>query len=375
MVTIPAWKRDNKSMKTLSDDTSFPLPRKTRPIVVIGAGGIVKDAHLPAYRLAGFDVAGIYDINVMKAKDLAESFAIPQVYHDELQMLANAPSDAVFDLAVPGHAISDLLQKLPDHSAVLIQKPMGENYAQAKQILKIARDKNLIAGVNFQLRYAPFIRTARELIKRGLIGELWDIEVNINVYTPWELWDFLFGAPRVEILYHSIHYIDLIRSFLGNPLGLYAKTRKHPHKEKLASVRSNIVMDYGDTAGANISTNHCHNFGNRHQQAYIKLEGTKGAIIMQIGLLLNYPKGLSDKFEYVVNEEGKKPEWKTVEIEGSWFPHAFIGPMAEIMRAADGVIPSPDNSVEDCIFTMACVEAAYESSENGEWSQVMTGQL
>lgn len=361
-------------MKALFNDTSLSLPQNTMPIIVIGAGGIVKDAHLPAYRLAGFDVAGIYDVNVAKAKDVAKRFALPQVYDDEQQMLENAPSNAVFDLAVPGHAILDVLRKLPDRSAVLIQKPMGENYGQAKEILKVARDKNLVAGVNFQLRYAPFIRTARELIKKGLIGELWDIEVNINVYTPWELWDFLFDAPRVEILYHSIHYIDLIRSFLGNPLGLYAKTRKHPDKEKLASVRSNIIMDYGETSGANISTNHCHNFGSRHQQSYIKLEGTKGAIKIQVGLLLNYPEGLPDKFEYVLNEEGKKPEWKTMEIEGSWFPHAFIGPMAEIMAAADGLISSPDNSVEDCIFTMACVEAAYESSKNGGWTEFLTGE-
>ncbi len=54
------------------------------------------------------------------------------------------------------------------------------------------------------------------MIGKGTIGELCDIEVNINVYTPWDLWDFLFEASRVEILYHSIHYIDLIRSFLGN---------------------------------------------------------------------------------------------------------------------------------------------------------------
>jgi hypothetical protein len=35
------------------------------------------------------------------------------------------------------------------------------------------------------------------------------------------------------------------------------------------------------------------------------------------------------------------------------------------MKAMDGVIDKPNNSVEDCIHTMACVEAAYESSEKG----------
>lgn len=362
-------------MKATFNRISESSPGKTRPIILIGAGGIAKDAHLPAYRLGGFNVAGIYDIDGAKAKHLAKKFSIPEVYQDEAHMLAEAPADAVFDLAVPGHAILDILPKLPDRSAVLIQKPMGENYDQARQILNTARGKQLIAGVNFQLRYAPYIRVAREMIQKGMIGKLWDIEVNINVYTPWELWDFLFGAPRVEILYHSIHYVDLVRSFLGNPSGIYAKTRKHPLKEKLTSVRSNIIMDYGDSAGASISTNHCHNFGDRHQQAYIKFEGTKGAIKINIGLLLNYPEGQQDKFEYVINAQGGKPEWKTMPIEGSWFPQAFIGSMAEVMNAAVGSVAVPDNSVEDCIFTMACVEAAYVSSHSGERAKLITSHL
>ena len=341
------------------------LPQSKRPIIIIGAGGIVNNAHLPAYKLAGFNVAGLYDIDIGKARDTAEKFALPVVYENVEQMLSNAPSDIVFDMAVPPGAIVGLLQKLPAHSAVLIQKPMGENYEQAKQILQLTRDKKMIAGVNFQLRYAPFINVAREMIRQETIGELCDIEVNINVNTPWALWDFLYGANRIEILYHSIHYIDLIRSFLGNPSGMYAKTTTHPQMRELASVRSNIIMDYGNMIRANILTNHCHQFGLHNQQSYIKFEGTKGAIKIKLGVLLNYPLGVPDIFEYVIIEEGKECKWKTMNISGSWFPHAFIGSMSEVMKAAEGSISSPDNSVEDCIYTMACVEAAYHSSVKG----------
>ncbi len=39
--------------------TTPRLPERTFPIAIIGTGGIVKDAHLPAYRKAGFPVWGI----------------------------------------------------------------------------------------------------------------------------------------------------------------------------------------------------------------------------------------------------------------------------------------------------------------------------
>jgi predicted dehydrogenase len=268
-------------------------------------------------------------------------------------------------VAVPGSAILKVLEYLPAGSAVLMQKPMGCNYEEAKAILQYARDKQLVAGVNFQLRYAPFIKAARKLIQQGVLGQLCDIEINVNVFTPWHLWTFLHESPRVEILYHSIHYIDLVRSFLGNPVGVYAKTVKHPDMDKLASVRSNIIMDYGDMIRASILTNHCHLFGLTNQQSYIKLEGTKGAVKMNLGVLINYPHGVADTFEYITLTGNAPAEWKSLEIEGSWFPHAFIGSMEQVMQAAAKQIPKPDNSVEDCIDTMACVEAAYLSSERG----------
>jgi predicted dehydrogenase len=335
------------------------------PIYIIGAGGIVNSAHLPAYKIAGFNVQGIYDIDNAKAIATAANFNVPHIFTSVASMITHAPANAVYDVAVPGSETITLLNQLPIGATVLLQKPMGENYAEAKQILQITRDKKMLAGINFQLRYAPYILAVKQLINKNALGQLNDIEINVNVYTPWHIWDFLQSAPRVEILYHSIHYIDLVRHLLGNPQSVYAKTTKHPAMPQLASVRSNIIMDYGDMIRANILTNHCHNYGIPKQQSYIKIEGSKGAVLINFGALINYPRGAADSFEYILLEPGKEAQWQQMQIEGSWFPHAFMGSMNEMLLAADGKIAQPDNSVEDCIYTMACVEAAYKSSEGG----------
>ncbi len=334
-------------------------------IVLIGAGGIVNDAHLPAYRLAGFDVAGIFDLDEKKAQLTAQRFSIPLVYKNLQQATEISTPRTVFDIAVPADRLLPVLEQLPGGSTVLMQKPMGENLDQAQEILRLVRARKITAGVNFQLRYAPCVAMAREMIAAGSIGDVCDMEVNVNVYTPWHLWDFLFAAPRVEILYHSIHYIDLVRSFLGNPSGVYAKTVKHPQMAALASVRSSIILDYGDSVRANILTNHCNRFGVEQQQSYIRFEGTRGVIKIQLGALLNYPAGGVDTFDYIILEEGGSPQWQCRPVEGAWFPHAFIGSMREMLKAADNAGYLPDNTVEDGIHTMACVEAAYASSLGG----------
>ena len=110
------------------------------PIVIIGAGVIVNDAHLPAYQLAGFDVAGIYDVDKDKAHATALKFNIPLVFDSMEDIVRLNLSPVVYDVAVPGSAIRKVLDYLPAGSSVLIQKPMGDDYQEAKAILQYARD-------------------------------------------------------------------------------------------------------------------------------------------------------------------------------------------------------------------------------------------
>lgn len=341
------------------------LPEHPRPIVSIGAGGIVRDAHYPAYQKVGFSVAGVYDLDAKRAAEMAANFGVPKVYASLQEAVGSAPPDAVFDVAVPASAILDILPHIPDGRGVLIQKPMGENLSDARKILDICHSKKLIAAVNFQLRYAPYVLAARSLIAQGAIGDVHDMEVRVMVYTPWQMWSFMYGIPRVEILYHSVHYLDLIRSFLGEPNGIYAKTLRHPKQAKLASTRTTMILDYGDTLRANISVNHGHEYGLRHQESYVKWEGTRGAIKATLGLLMNYPKGEPDSFEYCVLEPDKEPTWESVPLSGSWFPDAFIGTMSSLMRFMEGSSDMLPTSVDDAYKTMALVEAAYQSSESG----------
>jgi len=342
------------------------LPANPLPIVSIGLGGIVHDAHYPAYKMAGFEVVGGFDINAERAAMMRDKFNIPRLYDSLSQTIALAPEDAIFDIAVPGSAIANILREIPRGRAVLIQKPMGEDFAGAQEILNICRERGLVAAINFQLRFAPFIIAARDMIERDMLGELYDMEFRVQCNTPWHLWPFVFPLPRCEILYHSIHYVDLVRSFCGSPRSVYAKTLSHPSAPDLrGGARSMVIMDYGENPRVNVMTNHSHVYGAEKQQSYVKFEGSKGAIQIRAGLNMNYPDGVPDRFEYILLEEGGDSNWRTLDISGSWFPEAFIGTMASLMRYTNDETDSLPTSVEDAILTMATVEAAYQSSERG----------
>lgn len=335
---------------------SWPMPAQSRSVVIIGAGGIVRDAHLPAYRKGGFPVAGLYDLDFARADSLAREWQVPAFR--ALEQTAAIP-DAVFDLATPPGAHLAVLGALPDGVTVLIQKPMGRDLAEAGAIVGLCRRKRLIAAVNFQLRFAPMMLALRDAVRRGLLGRLIDLEVHLNLVTPWHLFPFLRGLERVEIAVHSIHYLDLMRAFLGNPAGVHAHTLGHPASE-LAQTRTAAILRFGADVRCCLSINHDHAFGRRFQDASIRFEGTEGAAVAKLGLLLNYPAGEPD--ELWISAERGKESWQEVPLAGGWFPDAFIGRMASLQRAASGEDEQLEGSVEDAWHTMALVEAAFRSS-------------
>ena len=337
-----------------------PRPKSPRPIVVLGAGGIVRAAHLPAYAKAGFPVIAIADSVSGKAAELATERGIKRSFESAADAVRFAPADAVFDLAVPASQIMTVLPLLSKGAAVLIQKPMGETLEEARSIRELCRQRGLTAAVNFQLRYAPNHLGAMALAKAGLLGELHDIEVQVRTYTPWQLWSFLAKAPRLEILYHSIHYLDLIRSWLGNPLGVYAKTVRNPQCAELAATKTSMVLDYGESKRVFVVTNHGHDFGAETQCSFVQWEGTGGAIRMEMGVNLDYPKGKPDTLSYA--ERGSGAGWQNVPVKGNWFPDAFVGSMGALQAYVEGSVDELPIGFESAYETMALVEAAYRSS-------------
>jgi predicted dehydrogenase len=105
---------------------SWPLPSSPKPIVIIGAGGIVNNAHMPAYRKANFDVLGVYDIDQQTVQNTAKKWGL-NVYSSLNEAITDAGKfNAVFDLATPPSATQGILKQIPVGNTVLIQKPMGQ---------------------------------------------------------------------------------------------------------------------------------------------------------------------------------------------------------------------------------------------------------
>jgi len=335
----------------------WPAPRAPKPIVIIGAGGIVRDAHLQAYAKAGLKVGAVTDLDAARAADLARDFAIPQVFASVAETVKACATGVIYDIAVPPDAILRILPELPDGAAVLLQKPMGADLAQARAIRQLCREKGLKAAVNFQLRFSPMMMAARQAVAGGLIGEPLEIEVHLNIFTPWHLFPFLLPMPRVELLAHSIHYLDSIRAIFGTPKGVFARSLPDPRAPGLAQTRSSVLLDYGDQRRGVMSINHNHQGGRQFQSAWFRIEGTEGVLMVKLGVCFDYPNGEADELWFCPNGG----EWRQVPLTGGWFIEAFMGPMRNLQRFDAGEDAQLFSGVEDAFHSMALVEACFDA--------------
>jgi predicted dehydrogenase len=103
--------------------------------------------------------------------------------------------------------------------------------------------------------------------------------------------------------------------------------------------------------------NHTHQQDERHRESMLKVEGTKGAALLTLGVNLDYPSGPPDRLEVALGRS-----WEAVALRGSWFTEAFEGPMSNLQRFVAGEDAALVSPVADAIKTMAVVEACYASS-------------
>ena len=330
-------------------------------IGMIGSGQIVNQAHLPAYRKAGFRVLAITDIDPAAANETAARFGIPRVC-SSVDELLNEPEIAIVDIAVPAKHNPELAKKaFAAGKHVLVQKPMAETVADGIGMVEAARQYRRKLAVNQQMRWSPAVRAASDLMRRGLLGELCECSIDVRIRTRWDLWPWLSEHPYPEIYYHTIHYVDTVRAWLGDPVQVYASLARHPDTTYKGPTRNYMIFVYPGDLRTTFLVNHHTAAPNDNWRAEFWIEGTAARCEGSMGLLLNYPAGRSDVLRFAHREliPGGSLE---MELEGRWFPDAFIGPMSSLMKAI-GNDTEPETSGEEVLGTLRVLEAIRKSHE------------
>jgi predicted dehydrogenase len=319
-------------------------PRSDYGIGIVGCGGIVNYAHLPAYKAHSLNIIACHDQNFAAARATAERHQIPEVYETLDELLADERI-AIVDIAVPAweqRAIAERALAAGKH--LLCQKPLAEELADARAIVEAGRRAGRSVAVNQQMRWSAGIAAAKDLITKGIIGTPTDAQIQVSTTTPWHMWPWLRDAPRLEVMYHSIHYLDSLRHLLGNPEWVTSRHTRYPGQAERAETKTVTVLDYASGLQAFVAVNHHDESGDTY--ATYRVLGTEGVLRGTIGLLYNYPEGRPDTLQ--VHATKLAPGiWLDFKLEGLWIPDAFIGPMASLMDSLQSGRPPITDAVDN----------------------------
>ncbi len=333
------------------------LPPKTDyGIAFVGCGGIVNYGHIPAYKASGFHMIGGFDQNREAAEKTVSDHGLAKVYSSLDELLSDTEVQIVDIAVVPWEQRKIVEKTIAAGKHLLCQKPFSDHYADALAMTEAAEKAGLKIAVHQQFRWGAIIQATRTILQQGWLGHLLDVQVQVSIQTPWDMWPWLASRPRLEVLYHSIHYLDALRYLFSDPQLVTSRHAKHPAQRSNGETKTVTVWDY--PGGLQITTSVCHFDWSPGQYSLFRVLGTDGVIEGTIGTNYDYPDGRSDTIRFTSREHAELNFSAT--LPGKWIPDAFYGPMASLMEAikTDG---EPLTSAQDNLGTLRVVEASYRS--------------
>jgi predicted dehydrogenase len=339
--------------------------RRDVGIGVVGAGFIVRDCHLVAYAQAGFNVVGLVSRTRSTAEEVARLRGVPRVF-DTLDQLLDCSEVEVIDIAVPPSSQPGIISRIAERPGsvrgVLAQKPLAMSFPEAKSAVEACSRAGLRLQVNQNMRYDHSVRALRTLLDRGTLGEPVLATIEMRAIPHWMPW--AQGERSLSSYIMSIHHLDTFRYWLGNPVRVLASTRPDPRTRFEHADGINLyILEFSTGARAaawdDVWAGPAREGSGAEISIRWRFEGTHGLALGSIGWP-GWPNRVPSTIDYSTTQDGgawHRPRWPE-----AWFPDAFCGPMAGLLRALE-TDSEPKISGRDNLNTIALCEAVLQGGK------------
>jgi len=154
-----------------------------------------------------------------RAAAFAARFGARQSYGAYRSLVEDPEVDIVYVATTHPFHREQALMAIEAGKHVLIEKPLALNAAHALEVLTAARDKGVFAMEAVWMRANPLILKARDLVARGVIGDVVAVHADFSIEVPFDPTHRLYdlsngGGALLDLGIYPIHFAWL---FLGHP--------------------------------------------------------------------------------------------------------------------------------------------------------------
>ena len=174
----------------------------TLRVAIVGCGKAAENHVAEVKKRHHTDVVAACDSESLMAEQFAIRHGISARYCDFDRMVREQQPDIVHITTPPQSHCSLALQSIDAGCHVFVEKPLAENKDSAAEMIHRAEKADCKLTIGWTYYFDPVVRTMRELIAGGVIGE----PVHLNVFHAYDLHGS-FGRAVLEDPTHWIHQL------------------------------------------------------------------------------------------------------------------------------------------------------------------------
>lgn len=149
-------------------------------IGILGAGSIAHSMAKTVSRMEGTELYAVASRSIGKAEDFARQYQIPKAYGSYQEMAEDPAVDLVYVATPHSHHYAHVRLCLEHGRNVLCEKAFMVNSSQAREVVRLAREKRLLLAEAIWTRYMPSRALIREAVDSGIIGEVTSLTANLG---------------------------------------------------------------------------------------------------------------------------------------------------------------------------------------------------
>jgi predicted dehydrogenase len=145
-------------------------------VVAVVGTGFIGPVHVEALHRLGLTVRGILGSSPEKSRQAAQQLGLEVPYND-YQAIVDDPAVNVVHITTPNKTHFDMSKRaLLAGKHVVCEKPLAMNSRETGELVQLTRSKpQLVAAVNYNIRFYPITLQAREMVRGGELGEIYHV--------------------------------------------------------------------------------------------------------------------------------------------------------------------------------------------------------
>lgn len=226
--------------------------KKIFKIGILGAGWIAQKMAETVASLEGYEIFAVASRSLEKAKDFAAKWNIQKAYGSYEELVADNNIDLIYVATPHSHHFQHAKLAIENGKPCLVEKAFTANAREAKELLQLAKSKNVFVTEAIWTRYMPLSHKITEIIGSGVIGQpkllsatlCYPLEHKERITNP-----ALCGGALLDV---GVYVLNFARMYFGNNIvKTITNCQLGPTGMDMQEV---ISLSYADGKMANLQT-------------------------------------------------------------------------------------------------------------------------